>query len=89
MDRDRVIELGNKYYTNNLTMEEAAELLSQYATDRGKTNEQVTLLLNALPALVMQLSSFIQTALEWYANKYHISILCTVEDNSIKPIKFL
>lgn len=89
MDRNRVIELGNKYYANNLTMEEAAELLSQYATDRGKTNEQVTLLLNVLPALVMQLSSFIQTALEWYAKKYHISILYTIENNSIKPIKFL
>lgn len=89
MDRERVIELGNKYYTGNLTMEEAAELLSQYAVDRGKSNEQVTILLKVLPALVLQLASFIETALEWYAKKYHISILCTTENNSIKPIKLL
>lgn len=86
MDRNRVIELGNKYYTNNLTMEEAAELLSQYATDRGKTNQQISLLMSALPTLVMQLSSFIETALEWYAKKYHITI---IKDVNLKPIKFL
>lgn len=89
MDRERVIELGNKYYSNNLTMEEAAELLSQYAYDRGKTEQQVTLLMQHLPALVLQLSSFIQTALEWYTNKYHISILCEVNNDVVKPIKLL
>ena len=86
MDRNRVIELGNKYYANNLTMEEAAELLSEYAKDRGKTNQQISLLMSALPALVMQLSSFIETALEWYAKKYHITI---IKDVNLKPIKFL
>ena len=89
MDRERVIELGNKYYAGNLKMEEAAELLSQYAYDRGKTDKQVTLLMKHLPALVMHLSSFIQTALEWYANKYHISILCEVNNDVVKPIKLL
>ena len=89
MDRNRVIELGNKYYANNLTMEEAAELLSQYAVDRGKSNEQVTILLKVLPALVLQLASFIETALEWYAKKYHISILCEVNNDVVKPIKLL
>lgn len=86
MDRNRVIELGNKYYVNKLTMEEAAELLSEYAKDRGKTNQQISLLMSALPALVMQLSSFIETALEWYAKKYHITI---IKDVNLKPIKFL
>ena len=86
MDRARVIDLSNKYFTNNLTMEEAAELLSEYAKDRGKTNQQISLLMSALPALVMQLSSFIETALEWYAKKYHITI---IKDVNLKPIKFL
>lgn len=86
MDRARVIELSNKYFTNKLTMEEAAELLSEYAKDRGKTNQQISLLMSALPALVMQLSSFIETALEWYAKKYHITI---IKDVNLKPIKFL
>jgi hypothetical protein len=86
MDRARVIELSNKYFTNKLTMEEAAELLSEYAKDRGKTDQQISLLMSALPALVMQLSSFIETALEWYAKKYHITI---IKDVNLKPIKFL
>ena len=86
MDRARVIELSNKYFTNKLTMEEAAELLSEYAKDRGKTDQQISLLMSALPALVMQLSSFIETALEWYAKKYHITI---IKDINLKPIKFL
>ncbi|MEE1303833.1 MAG: hypothetical protein U0K68_01580 [Agathobacter sp.] len=86
MDRARVIDLSNKYFTNKLTMEEAAELLSEYAKDRGKTNQQISLLMSALPALVMQLSSFIETALEWYAKKYHITI---IKDVNLKPIKFL
>lgn len=86
MDRARVIDLSNKYFTNKLTMEEAAELLSEYAKDKGKTNQQISLLMSALPALVMQLSSFIETALEWYAKKYHITI---IKDVNLKPIKFL
>lgn len=86
MDRARVIDLSNKYFTNKLTMEEAAELLSEYAKDRGKTDQQISLLMSALPALVMQLSSFIETALEWYAKKYHITI---IKDVNLKPIKFL
>lgn len=86
MDRAKVIDLSNKYFTNKLTMEEAAELLSEYAKDRGKTNQQISLLMSALPALVMQLSSFIETALEWYAKKYHITI---IKDVNLKPIKFL
>lgn len=86
MDRARVIDLSNKYFTNKLTMEEAAELLSEYTKDRGKTDQQISLLMSALPALVMQLSSFIETALEWYAKKYHITI---IKDVNLKPIKFL
>lgn len=86
MDRAKVIDLSNKYFTNKLTMEEAAELLSEYAKDRGKTGQQISLLMSALPALVMQLSSFIETALEWYAKKYHITI---IKDVNLKPIKFL
>lgn len=86
MDRARVIDLSNKYFTNKLTMGEAVELLSEYAKDRGKTNQQISLLMSALPALVMQLSSFIEIALEWYAKKYHITI---IKDINLKPIKFL
>lgn len=86
MDRARVIDLSNKYFTNTLTMEEAAELLSEYAKDRGKTNQQISLLMSSLPSLVMQLSSFIEIALEWYAKKYHITI---IKDVNLKPIKFL
>lgn len=86
MNRSRVIDLSNKYFTGNLTMEEAAELLAAYSKDRGKTDQQVSLLLSALPSLVMQLSSFIEIALEWYAKKYYITI---IKDINLKPIKFL
>lgn len=86
MNRSRVIDLSNKYFTGNLTMEEAAELLAVYSKDRGKTDQQVSLLLSALPSLVMQLSSFIEIALEWYAKKYYITI---IKDINLKPIKFL
>lgn len=86
MDRARIIDLSNKYFTGNLTMEEAAELLAEYSKDRGKTDQQISLLLSALPALIMQLSSFIEIALEWYAKKYHITI---IKDINLKPIKFL
>lgn len=86
MNRSRVIDLSNKYFTGNLTMEEAAELLAVYSKDRGKTDQQVSLLLSTLPSLVMQLSSFIEIALEWYAKKYYITI---IKDINLKPIKFL
>jgi hypothetical protein len=86
MDRDKIIELSNKYFSNTLTMEEAAGLLAEYAKENGKTEQQVHLLMSALPVLVMQLSSFIETALEWYAKKYHITI---IKDINLKPIKFL
>lgn len=86
MDRAKVVDLSNKYFTGNLTKEEAAELLVEYSKDRGKTDEQISLLLSALPALVMQLSSFIEIALEWYAKKYHITI---IKDINLRPIKFL
>lgn len=86
MDRAKVIDLSNKYFTGNLTIEEAVELLAEYSKDRGKTDQQISLLMSALPALVMQLSSFIEIALEWYAKKYHITI---IKDINLKPIKFL
>ena len=86
MDRAKVIELSNKYFTGNLTIEEATELLAEYSKDRGKTDQQISLLMSALPALIMQLSSFIEIALEWYAKKYHITI---IRDVNLKPIKFL
>ena len=86
MDRVKVIELSNKYFTGNLTIEEATELLAEYSKDRGKTDQQISLLMSALPALIMQLSSFIEIALEWYAKKYHITI---IKDVNLKPIKFL
>ena len=37
MDRDKIIELSNKYFSNTLTMEEAAGLLAEYAKENGKT----------------------------------------------------
>ena len=86
MDRAKVIELSNKYFTGNLTIEEATELLAEYSKDRGKTDQQISLLMSPLPALIMQLSSFIEIALEWYAKKYHITI---IKDVNLKPIKFL
>lgn len=78
MNRSRVIDLSNKYFTGNLTMEEAAELLAAYSKDRGKTDQQVSLLLSALPSLVMQLSSFIEIALEWYAKNIILQLLKTL-----------
>lgn len=90
MDREKVLVYADKYCKQQLTIDDIVRFLSQYALDRGKSEGEVIKLAMAIPMIPLEIDGMMQTALNWYKNKYHITVVCEIiGNNQLKPIKFL
>lgn len=83
MDKDKVVEGINEYYsTGNLVL-----VLVMYCRDRGKREEDIAKLIQALP--VLPLPDMVQDAISWYARELNLTIINKIENNQLKPFKIL
>lgn len=83
MDKQQVIRVINEYYsTGNLII-----VLVMYCRDRGKREEDIAKLIQALPML--PLPDMVQHAISWYAKELNLTIINKIENNQLKPFKIL
>lgn len=83
MDKEQVIRVINEYYsTGNLVI-----VLVMYCRDRGKREEDIAKLIQALPML--PLPDMVQDAISWYAKELNLTIINKIENNQLKPFKIL
>lgn len=83
MDKERVIKVINEYYsTGNLVI-----VLVMYCRDRGKREEDIAKLIQALPML--PLPDMVQDAISWYARELNLTIINKIENNQLKPFKIV
>jgi hypothetical protein len=83
MDKEQVIRVINEYYsTGNLII-----VLVMYCRDRGKKEEDIAKLIQALPML--PLPDMVQDAISWYAKELNLTIINKIENNQLKPFKIL
>ena len=83
MDKEQVIRVINEYYsTGNLII-----VLVMYCRDRGKKEEDIAKLIQALPML--PLPDMVQDAISWYARELNLTIINKIENNQLKPFKIL
>ena len=83
MDKQQVIKVINEYYsTGNLII-----VLVMYCRDRGKKEEDIAKLIQALPML--PLPDMVQDAISWYAKELNLTIINKIENNQLKPFKIL
>lgn len=83
MDKEQVIKVINEYYsTGNLVI-----VLVMYCRDRGKKEEDIAKLIQALPML--PLPDMVQDAISWYAKELNLTIINKIENNQLKPFKIL
>jgi hypothetical protein len=83
MDKEQVIRVINEYYsTGNLVI-----VLVMYCRDRGKKEEDIAKLIQALPML--PLPDMVQDAISWYAKELNLTIINKIENNQLKPFKIL
>lgn len=83
MDKQQVIRVINEYYsTGNLII-----VLVMYCKDRGKKEEDIAKLIQALPML--PLPDMVQDAISWYAKELNLTIINKIENNQLKPFKIL
>ena len=69
MDKEQVIRVINEYYsTGNLII-----VLVMYCRDRGKREEEIAKLIQALPML--SLPDMVQYAISWYAKELNLTII--------------
>lgn len=83
MDKEQVIRVINEYYsTGNLVI-----VLVMYCRDRGKKEEDIAKLIQALPML--PLPDMVQDSISWYAKELNLTIINKIENNQLKPFKIL
>ena len=83
MDKEQVIRVINEYYsTGNLII-----VLVMYCRDRGKREEDIAKLIQALPML--SLPDMVQDAISWYAKELNLTIINKIENNQLIPFKIL
>ena len=83
MDKEQVVRIINEYYsTGNLII-----VLVMYCRDRGKKEEDIAKLIQALPML--PLPDMVQNAISWYAKELNLTIINKIENNQLKPFKIL
>lgn len=83
MDKEQVIRVINEYYsTGNLVI-----VLVMYCRDRGKKEEDIAKLIQALPMLF--LPDMVQDAISWYAKELNLTIINKIENNQLKPFKIV
>lgn len=83
MDKEQVIRVINEYYsTGNLVI-----VLVMYCRDRGKKEEDIAKLIQALPML--SLPGMVQDAISWYAKELNLTIINKIENNQLKPFKIV
>ena len=83
MDKEQVIRVINEYYsTGNLII-----VLVMYCRDRGKKEEDIAKLIQALPML--SLPDMVQDAISWYARELNLTIINKIENNQLIPFKIL
>lgn len=83
MNKEQVIKVINEYYlTGNLVI-----LLVMYCRDRGKKEEDIAKLIQALPML--PLPDMVQDAISWYARELNLTIINKIENNQLKPFKIV
>lgn len=83
MDKEQVVKVINEYYsTGNLII-----VLVMYCRDRGKREEDIAKLIQALPML--PLPDMVQDAISWYAKELNLTIINKIENNQLKPFKIL
>lgn len=83
MDKEQVIRVINEYYsTGNLII-----VLVMYCRDRGKKEEDIAKLIQALPML--PLPDMVQDAISWYAKELNLTIINKIENNQLKPFKIV
>lgn len=83
MDKEQVIKVINEYYsTGNLVI-----VLVMYCRDRGKREEDIAKLIQALPML--SLPDMVQDAISWYAKELNLTIINKTENNQLIPFKIL
>ena len=83
MDKQQVIRVINEYYsTGNLII-----VLVMYCRDRGKKEEDIAKLIQALPML--PLSDMVQYAISLYAKELNLTIINKIENNQLIPFKIL
>lgn len=83
MDKEQVIRVINEYYsTGNLII-----VLVMYCRDRGKKEEDIAKLIQALPML--PLPDMVQYVISWYAKELNLTIINKIENNQLKPFKIL
>ena len=83
MDKEQVIRVINEYYsTGNLII-----VLVMYCRDRGKREEDIAKLIQALPML--PLPDMVQDAISWYAKELNLTIINKIENNQLRPFKIL
>lgn len=61
------------------------KLITEYCIEKGKTVDQIQLLLQILPALSFtgELQHMLDTAIKYYKDKFEIITISWIQDNSI------
>lgn len=83
MDREKVIELlKTEQALKTLPVETIPECIADYCREFGKSEEDIRMLLAALPHLRWTMIPFYKQALDFFKKKHHICILYSRPDAS-------
>lgn len=83
MDREKVIELLKvEQALGTLPVEMILECIADYCREFGKSEEDIGMLLAALPRLRWTMIPFYGQALDFFKKKHHICILYSRPDTS-------
>lgn len=83
MDREKAIEICNKYYQDQLDFEKVFNIIAEYALAKGKTQEQIVLLSKVLAINPIALSSCFKYVVDYYRREYSLTSVHIIKDNQL------
>ena len=83
MDKEKAIEICNKFYKDQLGFDEALNIIVEYSLEKGKTQEQIVLLSKVLANITIVFSQCLQSVIDYYRREYSLTSVHIIKDNQL------
>lgn len=87
MDRNKAIEICNKFYKDQFGFDEALNIIVEYSLEKGKTQEQIVLLSKVLAINPIVFAQCLQYVIDYYRREYSLTSVHVIKENQfLNPI---
>lgn len=87
MDRNKAIEICNKFYKDQLGFDEALNIIVEYSLEKGKTQEQIALLAKAFAINPIAFRECFKYVIDYYRREYSLTSIHIIKnDQLLNPI---